>query len=355
MIVKNEARHLPACLASISGLVDEIVVVDTGSTDQTREIAIAAGAKLYEYPWHGDFAAARNQALERASGDWILYIDADERVRKPNRPALLEVLRRDDVVSYKVRFHPRPGFTAYPEYRIFRNDPRIRFEGVIHESPRAGMRAVAAEDGRSIQPCAVTIDHVGYEGDQSHKHDRNLPLLLQRTQVPPVRTYMWWHLGFTYRELGQLEAAEAAWLNAIAPARDGSARTREESQCYGELAKLYYDQDRDAMAVVEEGLSYFPENLLLQWIKGRLLAETERYDEAAAIYEALGRVDPETYLDQLSYDVRIIGPGALADRARLAMQAGDKDEASHWFARAARFPRDDAAQRMANEAEAVLA
>ena len=355
MIVKNEARLLPACLASISGLVDEIIVVDTGSTDQTREIAIAAGAKLYEYPWHGDFAAARNQALERASGDWILYIDADERVRSPDRPALLKALRRGDVAGYTVRFHPRPGFTAYPEYRIFRNDPRIRFEGVIHESHLAGLRAVATADGLTILPCDVTMDHVGYEGDQSHKHDRNLPLLLQRTRTPPVRTYMWWHLGFTYRELGQLDAAEAAWLNAIAPARDDSARTREESQCYGELAKLYYDQGRDALTLVEEGLSYFPENLLLQWIKARLLAEAERYDEAAAIYESLGRIDPATYLDPLSYDVRIIGPGALADRARLAMQAGDKDEASRWFARAARFSHDAVAQPLSNQAEHALA
>src|SRR5437764_1210688 len=92
MIVRDEARALPDCLGSLAGYLDEGVVVDTGSQDRTREIAVAAGARVYDVPWADDFAAARNAALERASGDWILYIDADERLRVPADGALQSLL-----------------------------------------------------------------------------------------------------------------------------------------------------------------------------------------------------------------------------------------------------------------------
>ena len=80
LIVRDEERFLAGCLASLAGRVDEIVVADTGSVDRTREIALEHGARLIEHRWADDFAAARNVALDAASGDWILYVDADERL-----------------------------------------------------------------------------------------------------------------------------------------------------------------------------------------------------------------------------------------------------------------------------------
>ena len=78
MIVKDEEAHLGCCLESVKGLVDEIVVVDTGSTDRTVEIARQYGARVFSYGWHDDFAAARNVSLSHAGADWILVLDADE-------------------------------------------------------------------------------------------------------------------------------------------------------------------------------------------------------------------------------------------------------------------------------------
>ncbi len=78
MIVQNEAAFLPGCLASVTELVDEIVIADTGSTDNTVEIATKAGAKVIPIEWQDDFAAARNQALAQVTGDWVLVLDADE-------------------------------------------------------------------------------------------------------------------------------------------------------------------------------------------------------------------------------------------------------------------------------------
>ena len=99
MIVKNEEANIPNCLASVAGLFDEIVVVDTGSTDRTREIAREFGARVFEFAWIDDFAAARNEALARATGDYAFWLDADDVVEPDQREkleALFDGLRRGD-------------------------------------------------------------------------------------------------------------------------------------------------------------------------------------------------------------------------------------------------------------------
>src|SRR3974390_430711 len=91
MIVKTEEAHLAACLRSGAGLVKEMIGVDTGSTDRTREIAVSQGAKVFDFPWCDDFSAARNEALRRATGEWIFWMDADDRLDETNRERLTEL------------------------------------------------------------------------------------------------------------------------------------------------------------------------------------------------------------------------------------------------------------------------
>ncbi len=92
MIVKNEQDNLPACLRSVAGLFDEIIVVDTGSTDRTREIAAEFGARVFDFVWVNDFAAARNAALARATGDYAFWLDADDVIDPPEREKLRRLL-----------------------------------------------------------------------------------------------------------------------------------------------------------------------------------------------------------------------------------------------------------------------
>ena len=89
MIVKNEERYLRECLESVKDIVSEIVIVDTGSTDSTIKIAKDYGAKLYSFGWINDFSAARNFALSKSTGDWILYLDADERLSENSKNELI--------------------------------------------------------------------------------------------------------------------------------------------------------------------------------------------------------------------------------------------------------------------------
>jgi glycosyltransferase involved in cell wall biosynthesis len=114
MIVRNESHHLPKALASVKGFAAEIVVVDTGSTDDTVSIASAMGAKVLHFEWTDDFAAARNVALEAATKPWILSLDADQRLDSDSTGALATALQRSDCMAQVVTidlygpFHPQP-------------------------------------------------------------------------------------------------------------------------------------------------------------------------------------------------------------------------------------------------------
>src|SRR5262245_9349207 len=210
LIVRNEERVLGGCLLSIRDVVDEIVVVDTGSRDRTPHIARNLGARLYDFPWRDDFSAARNHALDRARGEWILYIDADEALRPCDVGALRTQLSDSSHVGYRVLLHARPGLTPYWEMRLFRNDPAIRFRGVMHESIRPGIEAYRARHGGSVGESPLVIDHRGYEGDQLPKHWRNLPLLARALREDPRRVFVLCHLASVCAAIGRAGLAERA-------------------------------------------------------------------------------------------------------------------------------------------------
>src|SRR5207253_5764661 len=151
----------------------------------------------------------RNRALELARGDWILYIDADERLSVTGD---LRCCLRDatEAVVGLVRFRPGSRYTRFLEYRFFRNQPDIRFRGAIHETMRPDILRLMGE-GRTLVEVPAEIDHLGYEGDLTPKHHRNRPLLLHQTEADPGRVYLWLALGLAHEGLGDHEAAEAAW------------------------------------------------------------------------------------------------------------------------------------------------
>src|ERR1700683_1397782 len=221
IIVRDESEDLDACLTSLHGLVDEIVVADTGATDPSVEVARRHGAVLGEEPWAGDFATPRNRSLDLASGDWILYIDADERVRPCDHTAVRRALgAATDHVAFRIRFVPRVGWTPYREYRLWRNHPDIRFEARIHESIVPQIHAVAMQRGLAISDTdMITIDHLGYEGDQRRKHARNEPILLAALEEHPERIFYYDHLARIYDDLGDSERAVATWTRGIEVAR----------------------------------------------------------------------------------------------------------------------------------------
>ena len=180
MIVKNEEKHLARCLSSVKDVADEIIMVDTGSTDKTVEIAELFGVKIFHFKWVNDFSAARNFALSKCTGDWILYLDADEELS----PDSIE-----EVKKYKL--HKRAGVNCtvkslgsvstnesvmkYP--RLFANVSGVEFVGKVHEQIIDSLR----KNKIPLVESDIEIIHHGYAIDKEglqKKKERNLSLLL---------------------------------------------------------------------------------------------------------------------------------------------------------------------------------
>ncbi len=335
LIVRDEEAVLADCLRSIRDVVDEIVIVDTGSTDRSKQIALEFGARLFERPWADDFSAPRNEALSRSRGRFALYIDADERLAPVSRSAVEALLGDDSVVCYTVLFQPQRGYTPYREYRIFLNDPRIRFRGAIHETMLPGIQAVAAADGLTIASSPLAIEHVGYDGDQQRKHRRNLPLLRARLAENPQHVFSWHHLGRTLAALGDEDGAAAAWRRGIDAVRARQEPTPADCLLYGSLLRQELDRGAVTPGLLEEALARFPGNHLLAWLHGRRLVAEARYEEAIAVFETLAAIDGTTFVDDsVAYDTRIFGAWPLDALGLCCFRLGRFAESARYYARA---------------------
>jgi len=333
MIVRNEEKFLGGCLQSIRDVVDEVVIVDTGSDDRTKEIALEHGAKVFDFPWNGDFASARNEALNNCLGEWILYIDADEKLRPVDKSYLSEILSDNDKVAYTLMFHPILGYTAYREYRIFRNDPRIRFEGVIHESIFCAIHEVAREDRLEIGECDLTIDHLGYEGDLSHKHKRNVSLLRTQIDNDPGRIYLRWQLGVALKGLGDPAGAEQAWMDAIYLTRKKKTLSPDYSLSYYDMIKLLNESGRNYSELLEESLKLFPDNYLITWTYAMTLMHDHQFEDALPLFEYLSSIDPRSVDGEfLAYNARIFDELSYEPLATCYFKLGRLQESGKYYA-----------------------
>jgi tetratricopeptide (TPR) repeat protein len=338
LIVRDESAVIEDCLASLAGIVDEIVLVDTGSRDDTVEKARRFPISLHTFPWCGDFSAARNFALDQASGDWILYIDADERFEVPDLPTLLRLLDDRSKAAWRLRLYPRIGWTAYAELRLFRNDPRIRFRGVIHERVHDGVEVACREDRLEIGICDLALRHVGYEADQSHKIGRNVPLLRAYLEREPNRVYCWWHLGDMLELAGDKAGAIEAWRRGVELARSQHAIAPEvpNFQPYLSLIALLQQEGEPIEALVAEGLELFPRNVALQWQSAKLALDRGDDEAARPVLERLAAIDPEIFFDpDAAYDKTLFSHSCREALALCHFRAGRYREAAHWYRLAA--------------------
>ena len=341
MIVRNEERHLAACLTSIRSLVDELVIVDTGSTDATIGIARRFGARVIRARWPGNFAAARNISLDHATGEWILYIDADERVRKPvDRGRLRKLLRRRKLAALTVDLHPTAQSTAFSTIRLFRNDPRVRFEGAMHESMMRGLNDMARAERLVVGHSGLIIDHVGYDDDHARKARRNLLMLRRALAAEPGRVWNRSHLALVYTALGRPRDAERTWRRAVSDVHRSGSRHLLDSVAHSGYASWLLSRDQPAQdqlakRVIADGLARFPGNMELHWLRARSLMKQRRWRTAIPILEAL--VDhrarrPEQR--QLPYRSAIFNTDAFAALGACYFHLGKYREAARWYRRA---------------------
>lgn len=287
MIVRDEAETLLRCLQSASGVVDEIVVVDTGSVDHTPAIAREFGATVLEIPWSDDFAAARNAALAHTPGDWVLVLDADE-VLLPNAGSLIKpVLLRTSALLVQLLRH-EVGASQSPFSllsRLFRRHPGIRFHRPYHESVEDSVVALQA-----LQPHwqvltlpEVVIQHTGYGAERlqsRRKAERAERIMKAYWQQHPEDLYMASKLGALYLEIGEQQAGRALLEQAIRQAPPEPAIAYELHYHLG----IAYTQIQDWQRAINQYQA-----ALAQPILESLKIST--YNNLGTLYQQLGSLD----------------------------------------------------------------
>ncbi|MEN6371794.1 MAG: tetratricopeptide repeat protein [Armatimonadota bacterium] len=212
MIVKNEEEYLRGCLESVKDIVDEIVIVDTGSIDTTVKIAKSYGAKVCSYPWNDSFADARNNAIEHATGEWILVLDADERLDENSKETLLNAIKNPAVDAYELLFynHNRADSEAdvfvHPTCRLYRNKPEYRYKGRVHEMI---VPSIEAAEG-TIKRLEAKVHHYGYQPEvmvKRNKHERYIRLLKADLAENPGDAHCLYNLAAAYSSYGDMKNA----------------------------------------------------------------------------------------------------------------------------------------------------
>ena len=209
MIVKDEESMLAECIESFREAVDEIVIVDTGSTDRTVDIAKEYRVKLYHYKWKDDFSAARNYSISKATGDWVMIIDADERIAREDIPKIRSAKWQEeyDAVCFTV-FSSLPGqlgdanFGKHYSPRLFKNRPDIYYYGIVHNLLNVPDKIAVSE---------IKNYHLGYDLDKEKmqkKFERSITLLLKQLEEHPDDAFVLMNTAQMFLSRNHSEEAE---------------------------------------------------------------------------------------------------------------------------------------------------
>jgi glycosyltransferase involved in cell wall biosynthesis len=338
MIVKNEEKYLEGCLESARPFVDEIVIVDTGSTDKTVEIAKKYDAKIFTYAWTGNFSSARNESLKHSTSDWILYLDADERII--DGAALKKYVSNNQIWAYTLlvrgKVHMPSGIVdqemAYP--RLFRRHHKIRFEGHVHEQITPSIIRL----GKKIECSDVVIDHLGYSVSaeiNTEKAKRNITLLKSQLEKQPNNEYVKYQLGNSYVVIKEYDLAEPL-LRSIAQSPGLASSIRSSiHNLFVEIALQKNDFD-EAEQCCRNSLTITPAQTMARWFLTGIAAKRGKYQEALQMMNDLRSNLKIT--SKLAYDL-ILNERQIEERelycyemlSNDAEQRSDTNEAYRWI------------------------
>lgn len=285
MITYNEEANIGRCLKSVAGVVDEIIVVDTGSSDCTVKIAATFGAKVINYVWNNDFSAARNESLKYATGDWILFLDADEELAPDSREILRSYINiNNEVEGYFIKIVNFLGNSSWTEpcsdlvFRLFKNKKEYEFHGAIHEqivdvilkvNPNA--KYTAAED--------IVINHYGYLDQEiaaKNKKTRNLSIIENEILQEPNNRMLKYHYGVELYRTGRYEEAVQQFISA---ANGIDAQTVYLPKLLRYIVMSYYAAKdySSALGIIETALGLFPNYADLFFYAGLIHYEQQNY------------------------------------------------------------------------------
>ncbi len=302
MIVRDEAERLERCLRSVAGFVDEMVVVDTGSSDATAAIAADCGASVHHFDWPGDFAPARNHALQLVHGDWVLVLDADEWLRAEARAPLRALMAQPQLLLINLLREER-GATQSPYSsvsRLFRRHPALhwsrRYHAMVDDSVA---ELLQSEPHWQVGACAEpALVHEGYRPDLLAARDKAASLrraMERELQARPGDPY-------ACAKLGGLEVSEGNRSRGIALLEEGLAHcpANAHPERYELLLHLAIARSPDApgaaAALYRQALALPLDHRLNAAARlnlAALLSRQGELEEAAALTSAVTRSCPE--------------------------------------------------------------
>ncbi|QQZ62197.1 glycosyltransferase family 2 protein [Paenibacillus sonchi] len=343
MIVKNEEQTLRRCLDSVFTLVDEIIIVDTGSTDNTKQIASDYHAKIFEYEWTNDFAAARNFALEQTTSEWSLVLDADEYISNDCADEIYSFITHSPAIGQIKRidkFMSKDGVSFEQSYisRLFPSS--CRYSGKIHEQIVSDLPRVRVD---------VEIQHDGYF--EKKKSDRNIPILLQVIEENPQDPYYYYQIAKEYRGIDEHDKTYASLKQAYSKIthKEGYAPSLIVNFLYAIIASGHLDE---GLAIVEAEQDFLSESADFYFVSALFLLE-------------LILSDPDQYSDLIPYIERfylraleigeteqegsVIGTGSFAAHHNLGVYyevIGDTDKAKQQYLYAKGFDYAPSIERL---------
>ncbi|WJI26710.1 glycosyltransferase family 2 protein [Thermosynechococcus sp. B3] len=353
LIVKNEAAHLARCLGSVQPWVDEIVVVDTGSTDETIAIARQFTERIFTFPWQDDFAAARNYSLEQATGDWILVIDADEvlvSLQEPPVP-LGQQLEGSTLTAYQLlrrEIGTGQQFSDFAIVRLFRNLPTLRYQGRFHEQ----LVSTAAEPLTIGTLETLRIDHYGYQPAQiqAKMRDRNIPILERIRASEGLPLNLLFALAEMYHAVNNPTAADDCYQELFERLLPHLLISQLPENAPGALPEILNQLGRRLLAMgdhetlqllCQQSLVWFPTYPPLNDLAGRWLMALGFPLGATAYFEyclELGRTNG--YSKQMIFPLGYVREIAAEQLGRAYETLGDRERAAAAFAQATAFRQE---------------
>jgi glycosyltransferase involved in cell wall biosynthesis len=281
MIVKDEEQNLPQCLESVRGVVDEIVILDTGSSDATVKIASEYGAITLYRKWNENFGDMRNHALKHTSCDWILHLDADERLVQEDIQFIKEAVKNKDVNSVFCNVinikDPPLGYTQFYSQRLFRNGVGSFYEGAVHETLQV--------KGRALFPSNIRIIHHGYNLDEAQmiaKSKRSASILEKQIAENPHDARSYLHLSKCYFAQGHYDLTILTAKKVLENIDVSTIKVNPEIEVFMIMAFAYIREqnlegaERMCQCAIEIKQDYIDPVFFM----GKLCCETERYEQA---------------------------------------------------------------------------
>ena len=258
MIVKNEETTLPKCLGSVKNFVDEIVVLDTGSTDKTPQIAQQFGAKVHYFVWNNNFSSARNEALKYVTGDWILVLDADETLTPEIIPIIKAVISKEEYLVINL-VRQEVGSTQSPYSlvsRLFRNHPDIYFDRPYHALIDDSVTAILTQEPNweiGYLP-GVAILHTGYQKaviNEQNKYAKAAAAMEEFFTNHPYDPYVCSKLGALYMQMGKIDVGMELLNRGLNQIIGTQLNENKKS-----LSKLKHLQSRKVEVSIDEDINY---------------------------------------------------------------------------------------------------